>query len=720
MFEGGRLMKRTGWLRIFVPLLLLLLTGSVAAAPLQDWQMRSVPKLQGDLTGVAYGNGLYVAVTNRGGVAVSPDGVTWSLRSLPNPAWALADVTYGDGRFVAVGAEGLIFVSDNGVGWKEIFPHAEHDLNAVAYCNRQFVAVGTAGTILTSPDGLAWFRQESSTARTLLAATCSNSQLVVAGEAGNIITSPDGERWEATAWGNDRWLRFVSAAYGPSGFVIAGYSQFQGIVLRSDDGLQWKQVSVGGENDITAVTYGKGQYVAIGVGEKGASQVFTSTDAKSWSAAPQGALKEWRPAITGTSALLSDVVCAAPGCVAVGARGAVFHSPSADWPVPPAPSNSALRSLVYGSGRYVGLTQSGQIMTSSDLKQWRIYTLSAGTGKELTGLVYHNGLFLLVGTGGTVLLSRDQGATWTAQNSGTSAALRSAISAAGVVVAAGEGGTIISSYDGVTWNRYLASTRSNLSAVTHAGGTFVVTGTDGSILTSPNGQVWTEQGTLALAAPDNYLASYETGRVKRMEIRPAMLTTDERSLGSGLPYRFEAIGYDAAGKELGPVRAVWTIVYGFEVPASGLVPLATVDANGYFVGHGRGPVTLRAFFNNLFADVEVRVVPSDPAAGPRIAPPFRPPQYDYISIGINTTTIPRQRIVVGQAYKVSAAGVINGSITGQATTYWAIRYDVPVNAGPKATLDASGNLTVYEPGTIFVEGNTGDETWDMMLEVVKP
>jgi len=64
-----------------------------------------------DLTSIAFGEGIYVAVGPFGTLLVSPDGANWSRTDLGTTA-DLTGVTFGAGTFVAVGAEGQIWQSD--------------------------------------------------------------------------------------------------------------------------------------------------------------------------------------------------------------------------------------------------------------------------------------------------------------------------------------------------------------------------------------------------------------------------------------------------------------------------------------------------------------------------------------------------------------------------------------------------------------------------------
>jgi hypothetical protein len=62
------------------------------------------------LFGVAYGNGLFVAVGEGGTILTSRDGVSWTQQTSPTSDW-LRGATYGNGLFIAVGNGGTILTS---------------------------------------------------------------------------------------------------------------------------------------------------------------------------------------------------------------------------------------------------------------------------------------------------------------------------------------------------------------------------------------------------------------------------------------------------------------------------------------------------------------------------------------------------------------------------------------------------------------------------------
>src|SRR6266516_4015912 len=96
-----------------------------------------------------------------------------------------------------------------------------------------------------------------------------------------------------------------------------------------------------------------------------------------------------------------------------------------------------------------------------DAWRWR-NPLPQGNG--LSSVTHGDGLFVAVGSFGTVVTSPD-GLHWTAQNSGSVQALGAVAYGNGTFVAVGRYGTAISSQDGVTWSKQPSPTRYSLYGV---------------------------------------------------------------------------------------------------------------------------------------------------------------------------------------------------------------------------------------------------------------
>jgi predicted RecA/RadA family phage recombinase len=113
---------------------------------------------------VAYGNGLFVAVSTTGignRVMTSPDGITWTSRtSAADNSWNC--VAFGNGLFVAVASTGTgdrVMTSPDGITWTARTSAADNLWASVAYGNGRFVAASTDGTgnrVMTSTNGVSW------------------------------------------------------------------------------------------------------------------------------------------------------------------------------------------------------------------------------------------------------------------------------------------------------------------------------------------------------------------------------------------------------------------------------------------------------------------------------------------------------------------------------------------------------------------------------------
>lgn len=117
---------------------------------------------------------------------------------------------------------------------------------------------------------------------------------------------------------------------------------------------------------------------------------------------------------------------------------------------------------------------------------------TSGTANALNGVAYGAGLFVAVGAAGTVLTSPD-GITWTSRTSGVATALNAVVFNGTLFVAVGASGVILTSSDGITWTSRTSGTANALNGVGHGGGLFITVGAGGTILTSPDGSTWTSQ-----------------------------------------------------------------------------------------------------------------------------------------------------------------------------------------------------------------------------------
>lgn len=186
-------------------------------------------------TSVTYGNGMFVAVagsvndtsvgSNYNGTniaAYSINGKSWAKVTLPSSSnWS--GVAYGNGRFVAVARDGdKAAYSLDGINWTNVTLPSSISLWSVTYGNGKFVAVAGSGKVAYSEDGINWTITKILSDGYLVNITYGNGLFVaVSDEKSNAMYSTDGINWVgATLPTSDPW---TSVTYGNGKFVaIAG------------------------------------------------------------------------------------------------------------------------------------------------------------------------------------------------------------------------------------------------------------------------------------------------------------------------------------------------------------------------------------------------------------------------------------------------------------------------------------------------------------------
>ena len=117
---------------------------------------------------------------------------------------------------------------------------------------------------------------------------------------------------------------------------------------------------------------------------------------------------------------------------------------------------------------------------------------TGGRTNRFNSIAYGNGIYIIVGNGGSLLCSYDA-ITWNPVYGGTSSTLNSICYGNGLFVAVGAGGTIIYSEDGSVWNKSTSTALLTLTAVAYAGGSiqnFVAVSNTGEIIVSADAITW--------------------------------------------------------------------------------------------------------------------------------------------------------------------------------------------------------------------------------------
>ncbi len=254
-----------------------------------------------------------------------------------------------------------------------------------------FVAVGESGTILTSPDGLAWTARVSGTTRWLTSVTYVTGQFIAVGEAATVLASPDGITWiPRTVTTNPNAPRLNALTYGNGTYLAVAED---GSSYTSPDTLTWRSEA----NRLPrarGLVFAYGHFVVTGE----AGSVSTSLNASSFTS--RG---------TTTSAFLESVAYARRTFVAVGARGLVLTSPSAErWIARPLPASAAstyLRGVAFFNHHFIAVGEAGTVLTSPDAFTWTPRTLSSPATPLFTAIAASDTVALTVGHAGAIYRS---------------------------------------------------------------------------------------------------------------------------------------------------------------------------------------------------------------------------------------------------------------------------------------------------------------------------
>jgi len=153
------------------------------------------------VTGVAYGSGLYVAVSEPfyGGysdwsVATSPDGKNWTPITNGIPAnTALSGVVYCKGRFIAYSSGATyIYGSTSGTNWGQLF--AGHPSGPISFQSDLLIAANGPGTNLVSIDGRSWYYFPTGLTNAMGTVIYSHG-IFLARAGSHLATSTDGTNW---------------------------------------------------------------------------------------------------------------------------------------------------------------------------------------------------------------------------------------------------------------------------------------------------------------------------------------------------------------------------------------------------------------------------------------------------------------------------------------------------------------------------------------------
>ncbi len=438
-----------------------------------------------DLAAVAYGDGQFVAAGRDSTTSFSsPDGGVWTQGGTGFSGNYYTGIAYGNGIFVATDAVGAVFTSADGVNWTQQAA-TEQALNGVSFGGGLFVAVGSQGAIVSSLDGITWtavptampIRDQSD----LYGITYDGNAFCIVGAYGitfssvpKALTVPVQVQLSQTQYGSaatDTNDSLQAVVYGAGQFVALGRDS--GTSFFSPSGTQWLQGGAGlSDNYYDGVVYGDGLYVAMDSN----GGIFTSPDGSAWTR------------VAGLQTSLNGLAYGNGVFVAVGAQGAVFTSSNAkQWIAQTPAASDNLEAVIFDGNNFVSVGSAGDVWTSAKGVTWQSGGVEAnGLSYPLLAIAYNGVRYVAVGDSGLIFTSSDAtpSSSWTQPTNYvvTYHSLAGVAWGAGQFIAVGSEGWMVTSPDGINWTAHNSTTVENLNAIQFAGAQFVVVGNNGAIL----------------------------------------------------------------------------------------------------------------------------------------------------------------------------------------------------------------------------------------------
>ena len=351
-----------------------------------------------NITDLVFANDVFLITSTNVGTPIfrSADGKSWTtngyytpwdstgwsdenydITSLDISALSLRSATYFN-KWIAVGDS--ILVSDDTFSWREVKVYPA-DRNAELYSvitanTGQFNGAVTVGKtsilgyssglpvlipvalISYSTDGIVWIDTPVITKKELYTVASSNSMIIAGGQDGILVYSYNGSIW-----------------YGLNEASVSSFSSTNYIISISSSGFQVND-AIKFNNSFSTIVAETTYYV--------------------------------KSVISPTLITISDTLGGSTKVLSADTVPANTLAYSYDF--------NTIRDMTYGNGTWMLVGDNGEIKTSTDGIVWTSQT--SGTTENLNGVSYTDALtqFIVVGDNNTIIVSDDDGVTWTSKS----------------------------------------------------------------------------------------------------------------------------------------------------------------------------------------------------------------------------------------------------------------------------------------------------------------
>ncbi|MBY3625175.1 hypothetical protein HGO21_37470, partial [Acinetobacter sp. CUI P1] len=439
----------------------------------------------GDLSSVAFGNGIFVAV-GQGSLSTSSNGEDWSIKvGSPN----LTSIVFANGKFVAIGSsEKAVYTSDDGENWTKntlsITPERLKEVNKKFFIWQSVYKNGTNPpsynvTLLQSSDGVTWTdtRITSTNAifgmQSLTDIAYGQKKYVVSANNAVYYTSTDLINWTTVTltnhvinYFNSQWPYVTNVIYLNNRFFSYLATPYANKVFTSTDGVNWIVDASWDNKQFYGGASLEGNYLLFGQGT-----IYKSAEAPLSSTL-------WATSDTHTTMMVNNMVYGNSKYVATGGGGLLISSDLSTWTDVSGNLNSVVND---GNGNYVAVSSGeyGSIYKSNGSMQWNDVTPSKLPG--MNAVTYGGGKFVAVTSRedynlNAKIVTSTNGNAWTVTDSGIQDSLTGVAFGANQYVAVSEYGGIYSSVNGSSWSEKFRNEELAFNTVAYLNNQFIALG----------------------------------------------------------------------------------------------------------------------------------------------------------------------------------------------------------------------------------------------------
>ena len=236
-----------------------------------SWTHTSVPTHESVCT-VAYGKGVWVI----GGssyptphllLASRDRGKTWIQTKVRNRVGivnrhGIGSIVYRNGKFLAVTFRGYVLMSTDGINWWEVGNATRTTAYTVAYGDGKCVVAGYRGSVGASQSLSGPWNTWTLGKGSYYASAYGNNRFVIGGPSGIWSAPYSLSKWKFCVPRESASVSHIIFAEGR--FLAVGQREGKSLILASSDGINWYDVALPDTKGLRGVVYDGSRYVCVG------------------------------------------------------------------------------------------------------------------------------------------------------------------------------------------------------------------------------------------------------------------------------------------------------------------------------------------------------------------------------------------------------------------------------------------------------------------------